>query len=420
MEAAKIANAHDFIMALPKGYDTQVGDGGLRLSGGQKQRIAIARAVIRNPKILLLDEASSALDSESEALVQDALDKAKSGRTTIVVAHRLSTIRYADNLCVIDKGSIVEKGKHEKLIQISEGVYKQMVLRNSNRNERKSTTKAANGVNQDNIGMTSGSLSPAVATGDESINTYDNKVEEKQTNTRNSDVNKFVSLARLLKINAPELVYIVIGAISSAFVGSAVPVGPYVFSLLLATFSTANKEEIKDKLPLLSCLFFALGTAAMLFTLVQNSAFGKSGEELTFRVRSMAFKAMLRQDMSWFDDDSNNVKVLKTRLASDAAAMKAMTGVRIGEVLQMCFTTVISLAMALYFGWQLTFLILGVFLPFIVLAKVHGKLLQRRNIKIKQDREKAAQLVLETVSNIRTVASLACEKETNSKLKKFT
>ncbi len=125
VEAAKIANAHEFIMATENGYDTMIGDRGGKLSGGQRQRISIARAILKNPPILILDEATSALDTESERMVQDALDKLMRERTTIAIAHRLSTIRHADEICVLHEGKIVERGRHEELLALN-GHYKHL------------------------------------------------------------------------------------------------------------------------------------------------------------------------------------------------------------------------------------------------------------------------------------------------------
>ena len=125
-EAARVANAHDFIMDSPGGYDTVIGDRGCRLSGGQRQRISIARAILKDPAILILDEATSALDTESERLVQEALEKLMRGRTTIVIAHRLSTITNADRICVLKEGAIVEEGTHDQLIARG-GLYRHLV-----------------------------------------------------------------------------------------------------------------------------------------------------------------------------------------------------------------------------------------------------------------------------------------------------
>lgn len=124
--AAKIANAHDFILQTENGYQTITGDRGIRLSGGQRQRLCIARAVLKNPSILILDEATSALDTESERTVQEALSKLMKGRTTLVIAHRLSTIKEADEIIVLHDGKIIERGHHNELIEIDEGIYKKL------------------------------------------------------------------------------------------------------------------------------------------------------------------------------------------------------------------------------------------------------------------------------------------------------
>jgi subfamily B ATP-binding cassette protein MsbA len=128
IQAAKIANAHDFIVETEDGYQTNIGDRGIRLSGGQRQRLSIARAVFKNPSILILDEATSALDTESEKSVQDALDNLMEGRTTLVIAHRLSTVKEADLIIVIQDGEIVERGNHNELIEIDESIYKRLTL----------------------------------------------------------------------------------------------------------------------------------------------------------------------------------------------------------------------------------------------------------------------------------------------------
>jgi subfamily B ATP-binding cassette protein MsbA len=125
IEAAEAANAHDFITGLPDGYDTVIGDRGVRLSGGERQRIAIARAILKDPQVLIFDEATSSLDSEAEKLVQDAIEHLISKRTNFVIAHRLSTVTNADLILVIDDGRIVESGRHEELLAAGK-VYRRL------------------------------------------------------------------------------------------------------------------------------------------------------------------------------------------------------------------------------------------------------------------------------------------------------
>jgi subfamily B ATP-binding cassette protein MsbA len=126
-EAARIANAHEFIMRKKDGYDTVAGDRGSRLSGGERQRVTIARAILKNPPILILDEATSSLDTESERIVQDAINHLMQHRTCIVIAHRLSTVQHADEIVVLDQGSIIERGSHQELMQREGSAYRRLV-----------------------------------------------------------------------------------------------------------------------------------------------------------------------------------------------------------------------------------------------------------------------------------------------------
>ncbi len=125
LDAAKKANLHEFVSGLPDGYDTEIGERGIRLSGGQKQRVSIARVFLKNPSILILDEATSALDNTTEVLIQQSLDELCKGRTTLVVAHRLSTIRNADHIAVVTGGRITESGTHDELMK-GNGTYREL------------------------------------------------------------------------------------------------------------------------------------------------------------------------------------------------------------------------------------------------------------------------------------------------------
>uniref|UniRef100_A0A669QCF3 Bile salt export pump n=1 Tax=Phasianus colchicus TaxID=9054 RepID=A0A669QCF3_PHACC len=379
IRAAKQANAYKFIMDLPQQFDTHVGEGGSQMSGGQKQRIAIARALVRNPKILLLDMATSALDNESEAIVQEALQKAHLGRTAISIAHRLSAVKAADVIIGFEHGRAVERGTHEELLK-RKGVYFMLVTLQSK-------------------GETA--LSRAAT---------ECKCLQQNGNSLSFNV-KPVPFARILKYNASEWPYMVIGSLGAAVNGALSPLYALLFSQILGTFSILDEEEQKVQINGVCLLFVLVGVISFFTQFLQGYNFAKSGELLTRRLRKIGFQAMLGQDIGWFDDRRNSPGALTTRLATDASQVQGATGSQIGMIVNSFTNIGVAIIIAFYFSWKLS-LVIMCFLPFLALSgAVQAKMLTGFAAQDKKALEATGQISSEALSNIRTVAGIGKEKK---------
>ncbi|MCJ8732731.1 hypothetical protein PDJAM_G00214820 [Pangasius djambal] len=406
IQASKEANAYNFIMDLPQNFDTLVGEGGGQMSGGQKQRIAIARALVRNPKILLLDMATSALDNESEAVVQEALDKARIGRTTITIAHRLSTIRNADIIVGFEHGRAVERGTHKELMD-RQGVYFTLVTLQEQKSEASNpqTDKTSEASNLEDHGteqITSFSRESYESSLRQSLrmrsqsqmsNHFIDAIpgaikfdsdnlemkalrEAKKIDDAVEGRTKSASVARILKYNQPEWPYMLLGSLAAAINGSVNPMYALLFSQIIGGY-----------------------------------AFAKSGELLTRRLRKIGFQAMLRQEIGWFDDPTNSPGALTTRLATDASMVQGATGSQIGMIVNSLTNIGASFIIAYYFSWKLS-LVVTCFLPLIGLSGVfQAKMLTGFANEDKKAMEVAGQVSSEAMGNIRTVAGLAKEKQ---------
>ncbi|XP_074949474.1 bile salt export pump isoform X4 [Phalacrocorax aristotelis] len=409
IKAAKQANAYNFIMDLPQQFDTHVGEGGSQMSGGQKQRIAIARALLRNPKILLLDMATSALDNESEATVQEALHKAHLGRTAVSIAHRLSAIKAADVIVGFEHGRAVERGTHEELLK-RKGVYFMLVTLQSKGDtalNRGATETAENNMVEPNLekvqsfsrGSYQASLraslrqrsrsqlsnvvpdTPLSIARDHAESIYlmpsngeDDGQEKKESGFVEEDV-KPVPFTRILEYNASEWPYMVFGSLAAAVNGAVSPLYALLFSQILGGYT-----------------------------------FAKSGELLTRRLRKIGFQAMLGQDIGWFDDRKNSPGTLTTRLATDASQVQGATGSQIGMIVNSLTSIGVAMVIAFYFSWKLSLVILC-FLPFLALSgAVQAKMLTGFASQDKKALEATGRISSEALSNIRTVAGIGKEK----------
>ncbi|XP_054846913.1 ATP-binding cassette sub-family B member 5 [Eublepharis macularius] len=405
-QAAKEANAYDFISKLPDKFNTMVGERGAQLSGGQKQRIAIARALVRNPKILLLDEATSALDTQSESIVQAALDKARTGRTTIVIAHRLSTIRTADVIAGFEKGVLVEQGTHNELMA-HKGVYYALVMQQVKRHNETSSGD----VHEDETSEEETEFETDDDDDDDDDETCEeDNINDLDTKGLENPEEKLpeVPYSRILALNKPEFCFIAVGVIAAAIGGCVTPAFAVLFGKIIGTFRHNAVNRSQDT-TLFSLMFLVLGVISLVTYILQGFMFGRSGEALTMRLRSLSFKALLQQEIGWFDDHSHGVGVLLTRLATDASQVKGATGSRLGLLTMTIFTLLAAIIIAFIHGWQLTLLILAC-VPFVAIANaIRVRTMAGHASKDQKALEEAGRISTEAVENIRTVAALTRE-----------
>ncbi|KAL2250660.1 ABC transporter B family member 1 [Sesamum indicum] len=423
-EAARVANAHSFIVKLPDGYDTQVGDRGLQLSGGQKQRIAIARAMLKNPAILLLDEATSALDSESEKLVQEALDRFMIGRTTLVIAHRLSTIRKADLVAVLQQGSVSEIGTHDDLIARGENsVYAKLIKMQEAAHEaalsnaRKSSARpssARNSVSSPIITRNSsyGRSPYSRRLSDFSTSDFSLSLDAAYPNYRIEKLpfkEQASSFLRLAKMNSPEWAYALVGSIGSVVCGSLSAFFAYVLSAVLSVYYNPDHAYMIREIAKYCYLLIGVSSAALIFNTLQHYFWDTVGENLTKRVREKMFAAVLKNEMAWFDQEENESSRVSARLALDANNVRSAIGDRISVIMQNSALMLVACTAGFVLQWRLALVLIAVF-PVVVAATVLQKMFMNGfSGDLEAAHAKATQLAGESVANIRTVAAFNSE-----------
>ncbi|XP_031285774.1 ABC transporter B family member 4-like isoform X1 [Pistacia vera] len=437
--AAELANAAKFIDKLPKGLDTMVGEHGTQLSGGQKQRVAIARAILKDPRILLLDEATSALDAESERTVQEALDRIMINRTTIVVAHRLSTVRNADMIAVIHQGKIVEKGTHSDLAKDPDGAYSQLIrLQGTNMvskqnvandqerpeisvdserhsSQRMSLLRSISGGSSGNGNSSRHSISVSfgVPTGIDVLETAPAEAEPLTSSSelsKNSKPPPEVPLSRLAYLNKPEIPVLLLGTIAAGIIGLVLPIfGILLSSVIKSFFEPADK--LRKDTHFWAFMYFLLAVTCLLAQPLKSYFFSVAGCKLIRRIRSMCFEKVVYMEISWFDEPDHSSGAIGARLSADSASFRRVVGDALSLLVQNIATLIAGLIIAFEANWQMA-LTVSMLLPLIgANGYIHMKFLKGSTADAKKMYEEASQVANDAVGSIRTVASFCAEEK---------
>eukprot|EP00536_Pseudo-nitzschia_multiseries_P017972 jgi/Psemu1/227243/e_gw1.1993.2.1 len=425
VKVAKEANCHDFIMGFPDGYDTIVGSAATsQVSGGQKQRIAIARALLRDPELLLLDEATSALDSESERVVQDALDKITSNkkRTIVQIAHRLSTIRNSDRIIVLNNGKVGETGTHDELMALKGHYHRLVGLQSLDDNTvRKAHT---------DVLKTAQISESLVRSFDNSDNVDSGNVDELVQDLQRQ---KFYAKKAKALAKGDECFFL-LGAIGAVFAGLIFPGWGFTFAYMVEllyfnpvfrcdkeaavppplTFETCQAywdsvgNDMRELSFQISYIYIGLMFAALIGNTLVFYGFGIATERMNKRVRDASFKNLMRQEVGYFD--MRAVSAITSQLSDDAAMIHSFSGEPIRTLVMNVSSVLVGLVVSFFYMWPFALVALVV-LPFMAFgAEAEQRMYMGEDMDTGDDDGKSSGIiVIESLSNIRTVASLSLE-----------
>ena len=413
-KAAADADADLFVKNLEHGYATVVGSRGTELSGGQKQRLSLARAIVKDPVILLMDEATSALDSATEQNILRALTTVRNNMTTIVVAHRLATVKDAEKIIVMADGEIIEQGSHTNLVGAG-GTYARLIdtqsvqvstLMTSNISDDSTETLAAP-ISQDKAAFSEMEVvrgKPASYVDPEKPRIGEGKEDEKKK--------MFLTIRVLSRLSRPQLLIVIIGLFAAIIAGGSYTSEAVIFGHVVGRLEPCQgSSSIRATGSLFGGLFFLLGVIEFTANMMTGSVFGRVAEKLVYKVRILAFRSLFHQDLLWHISEGRSPASLLSLFTSDTHALSSLSGTITGSIMTILVNLVVSIMLTHILAWKIAVVLLAT-LPILLGAGF----MRLRVLAQFQDRHQTIYansigITIEAVESIKTVAINALEND---------
>lgn len=413
--AAKLADADTFINGLQYGYATLVGSMGRLVSGGQKQRIALARALVKNPTILIMDEATAALDSRSERRITQAISNIAGSRTILTIAHRLSTITNADNIIVMHKGHVVEEGNHSQLMA-KNGTYAELIGMQSlgQRSDAETDKDATSKQDQESLTDTlieekkENSCIDAQSTEEEPSSAGPEEEDEPETPTK--------TLWQLIKGYAPALrphILIILGALlGSVIVGGAFSGEAVIFGNTVGSLNPCKSaDSIRASGDFFGLMFFVLAIIEFFANIVSWCGFGWISEHMVYSVRVLSFRSLFEQDLQWHQSQGRTPALLLSYITRDGNALAGLSGSVIGTMISISVNLIAAIILTHIIAWKIALVCLSLIPLLLGAGMMELSILGKFEEKHETAYSKSVDIGTEAISSIKTVASLSLEKE---------
>jgi ATP-binding cassette subfamily B (MDR/TAP) protein 1 len=411
--ASQLADANNFIEKLQEGYGTPVGSSGNLISGGQKQRISLARALVKDPRVLILDEATASLDSGTEMRIQRALESMAVGRTVITIAHRLSTIRNADNIIVMRQGKLVEQGSHTKLLAAN-GAYAELVrLQNLNvqGSGEGSSTRSASPIDK----MTE-KIEPSLSVTDD----VDEKEETKDENSKSKEASGAVDTNRSFSATARSMgsmfrpyAFVLVFAVAGAVViGGTYCASAVIFGNVVGKLSGCEEpQSIREAGEFYGLMFFVLAIIEFFANFFSWSLFGWIAENVIYKVRVLSLRSILEQNLEWHESNDRSPSLLLSLITKDSNALAGLTGSVVCTILSILINLFAAIIMTHIIAWRIAIVCLAVVPLLLAAGWMRVSSLAQFEEQHLEAFARSVGITVEAVNSIKTVMSLSLEHE---------